>query len=395
LYAIKGGQGAHSEDFRVFSAALDSTVRLWDPYDMACIRVLEEEESEIAALTIFESLGLVITGHDDGHVRVWNLELCSTLNMKRHTNTVSAVTVGQIDMGSGHLGERLFSCSFDGTVAVWEVRKEGDIRPHMIARWEAHNGVEVLSILYDPMKRVILTAGNDNLIRVWSNSSFRLVGEHVGHREAVTCMALDANFLFSGSEDSDIKMWDTVPNTGGGVFRSGTHLRTLAGHTQSITGLDVIPLSGHLVSCSMDCSIRVWNYNTGVVLRQYSHHEELRCLALRSDTDEIIVGTEQANILRFPAGEEVGTLGARRAMETAMAGRHHLSSGGQRGAIVGSAGLGAGEEIPKPLPPRRIAKFSPAGSRALSRSSSLLSNPQPPGSAGAAKVTAELGDMRM
>lgn len=258
-------------------------------------------------------------GHDDGHVRVWNLELCSTLNMKRHTNTVSAVTVGQIDMGSGHLGERLFSCSFDGTVAVWEVRKvgaasphpvftppfwvpaqrpsrpggqrhvactrtaphtpcawhdtilpllsqEGDIRPHMIARWEAHNGVEVLSILYDPMKRVILTAGNDKLIRVralcptptfmlpvqevrpasctckewgvqvlcgarspawltpgdpaarmsqvWSNSSFRLVGEHVGHREAVTCMALDANFLFSGSEDSDIKMWDTVPNTG-------------------------------------------------------------------------------------------------------------------------------------------------------------------------------------
>lgn len=107
------------------------------------------------------------------------------------------------------------------------------------------------------------------------------------------------------------------------------------------------------------------------------------------------MGTEQANILRFPAGEEVGTLGARRAMETAMAGRHHLSSGGQRGAIVGSAGLGTGEEIPKPLPPRRIAKFSPAGSRALSRSSSLLSNLQPPGSAGAAKVTAELGDMRM
>jgi WD40 repeat protein len=84
----------------------------------------------------------------------------------------------------------------------------------LIARWEAHDGVEVLSILYDPMKRVVLTAGNDNRIRVWSNANFRLLGEHVGHREAVTCMALDANFLFSGSDDCDIRMWDTVPGTG-------------------------------------------------------------------------------------------------------------------------------------------------------------------------------------
>jgi hypothetical protein len=29
---------------------------------MACTRVLEEEESEIASLTFFESLGLVVTG---------------------------------------------------------------------------------------------------------------------------------------------------------------------------------------------------------------------------------------------------------------------------------------------------------------------------------------------
>eukprot|EP00951_Prasinocladus_malaysianus_P013863 scaffold105416_cov22-Prasinocladus_malaysianus.AAC.1 len=37
-----------------------------------------------------------------------------------------------------------------------------------------------------------------------------------------------------------------------------------------------------------------------------------------ADTDEIIVGTEQCNILRFPAGEEVGTITARKAMEAAM-----------------------------------------------------------------------------
>jgi len=320
LYAVKGGTNGRQEDFRVFSAGLDNTLRLWDPYDMSCIRVLDEEESEIASLTIFEALGLIATGHDDGHVRVWNLERSSTLNMKRHTNTVSCLGVCQIDIGGSHLAERLISCSFDGTVAIWEVRKEGDIRPHMIARWEAHKGCEVLALLYDPMKKVILTAGTDNIVRVWSNSTFQLLGEHIGHREAVISMALDANFLFSGSDDCDIRMWDTVPGPrdSGKVFRSGTHLRTLKGHTAAVTGLDVMPLSGHLASCSIDCTIRVWDYKSATVVRMYNHYEEMRCLALRADTDEIIVGTEQANILRFPAGEEVGTITARQAMEAAM-----------------------------------------------------------------------------
>lgn len=37
-------------------------VRLWDPYDMACIRVLEEVSSEITAMTYYEGWNLLVTG---------------------------------------------------------------------------------------------------------------------------------------------------------------------------------------------------------------------------------------------------------------------------------------------------------------------------------------------
>ena len=130
----------------------------------------------------------------------------------------------------------------------------------------------------------------------------------------------------------------------GRVFRGGTHLRTLKGHTASVTGLDVMPLSGHLASCSIDCTIRVWDYKTATVIRMYNHYEEMKCLALRADTDEIVVGTEQANILRFPAGEEVGTITARQAMEAAMeklgVGDRAGSAAKERAAagVVGDAG---------------------------------------------------------
>ncbi len=37
-------------------------MRLWDPYDMACIRVMEEMSSEISAMTFFEGWNLLVTG---------------------------------------------------------------------------------------------------------------------------------------------------------------------------------------------------------------------------------------------------------------------------------------------------------------------------------------------
>lgn len=37
-------------------------LRVWDPYDMACIRVLEEQHSEITAMTYYEGWNLLVTG---------------------------------------------------------------------------------------------------------------------------------------------------------------------------------------------------------------------------------------------------------------------------------------------------------------------------------------------
>jgi WD40 repeat protein len=49
-------------DFRIFSASLDNTMRLWDPYDMACVRVMSESESEISAMTFYEAWNILVTG---------------------------------------------------------------------------------------------------------------------------------------------------------------------------------------------------------------------------------------------------------------------------------------------------------------------------------------------
>ena len=55
---------------------------------------------------------------------------------------------------------------FDGCVCVWDVRVGASTAPHLMHHWQAHPSSEILTILHDPMKNVIITAGNDSSIRV-------------------------------------------------------------------------------------------------------------------------------------------------------------------------------------------------------------------------------------
>lgn len=122
---------------------------------------------------------------------------------------------------------------------------------------------------------------------------------------------MDSNFLFSGSEDRTIRVWDALPAASVGhsvsthPFVGGTLLKTLNGHKGTVTGLAVLWSSGHLVSCSLDSCVLIWDYVAGEILRKHSHFEEFLCLALRVDANEIITGTRQGKILRFSAGESV------------------------------------------------------------------------------------------
>ncbi len=85
------------------------------------------------------------------------------------------------------------------------------------------------------------------LVRAFLLFRYELLGIHEGHTEAVTCLALDANFLFSGSEDFSVKVWDTVPTREGvsSTFKGGsTLMKTLNGHKRTVTSVVIEPSSG-------------------------------------------------------------------------------------------------------------------------------------------------------
>jgi WD40 repeat protein len=72
------------------------------------------------------------------------------------------------------------------------------------------------------------------------------------HDDGITCLARNPrrlNSLLSGSADGDIRLWD-VP--------ARRCLRRLVGHTGAVKGISMTCDGEAAVSCSTDCTVKLW-----------------------------------------------------------------------------------------------------------------------------------------
>lgn len=77
-----------------------------------------------------------------------------------------------------------------------------------------------------------------------------------GHTGSVTHVAVmpDGHRAVSVSEDKTLRLWD---------LESGQSLRTLEGHTDSVAAVVVTPDGRRVVSASKDRTLRLWDLESG------------------------------------------------------------------------------------------------------------------------------------
>jgi len=86
-----------------------------------------------------------------------------------------------------------------------------------------------------------------------------------GHSEpAYSCsISVDNRLIVSASGDKTVKVWDAD---------SGIILRTLEGHTNSVISCAISADCRLIVSGSYDKSVRIWNAKTGQCINTLKHH---------------------------------------------------------------------------------------------------------------------------
>ena len=99
---------------------------VWDVMDMQIAKVLEapQKSGEITALGFLDNSHLFVTGHEDGEVRLWNIELEKTIKLtkddgKGHKNTITCITTAipkEIEF--------LLTSGYDGRINSWEISEK-------------------------------------------------------------------------------------------------------------------------------------------------------------------------------------------------------------------------------------------------------------------------------
>lgn len=266
------------------SAGEDNTIRFWNSYDMKERNIFHCEHNEITALGYSNLCRVLITGHENGELRLWNPETGSHIAVRCHKNSVTTMVIinrrGKEYIATG---------SYDGTIRLWDtglLLETHDNKPWV--NITADQG-EILCLAYTAEGQ-IAAGGNDAPVRLWNlGGRCEATLRHHAHLDAVTCMVCEEDLLLTGSVDCTIRVWKT---------REHVWVRTIEA-TQPVTAMCLIPNTKRVVSAARAGVVKIWRFlednNKPVV--EYNNSQPLRCVTYNFTRNEIVVGTRSGHLL--------------------------------------------------------------------------------------------------
>ncbi|KAF9611409.1 hypothetical protein IFM89_032078 [Coptis chinensis] len=192
-------------------------------WDVASGRLLNKWHAHYRAVTclvLSDDESLLISGSEDGSVRVWSLyKLFNVIEIQKakqpyeHSFSEHTLRVTDVVCGSGGCSAIVISASEDRTCKVWGI-SEG----RLLRTVEFPSIIDAIAL--DPGEKSFFAGSRDGKIYIaaldgerTSSSSFgmHIIGALSEHSKAVSCLALnmDGNLLVSGLVDGTIRVWDT------------------------------------------------------------------------------------------------------------------------------------------------------------------------------------------
>jgi WD40 repeat protein len=138
----------------------------------------------------------VLTGHDDGVVRLWSLDSgVSEKEFRGHSYYVDCVSVSRDD-------RFVLSGSADRTARMWDMAT-GQTR-HVLS---GHHG-QVMSVTFSSDSRFCVTASWDGTVRAWDvRSGEQIALMRVDFLVNAAAVSHDNKFVVAGLNNGDVALW--------------------------------------------------------------------------------------------------------------------------------------------------------------------------------------------
>ena len=110
-----------------------------------------------------------------------------------------------------------------------------------------------------------------------------------GHSDSVTAVALapDGKTAISASEDKTLKIWDT---------ETGSELKTLTGHSSGVNAVDLAPDVKRAISASLDNTLKIWDLLSGKEIASFSGDSSFNCCAILPDGVTVVAGDRSGRV---------------------------------------------------------------------------------------------------
>jgi WD40 repeat protein len=209
--------------------------------------------------------------------------------------------------GAIHLpdGQRIITCSGDGSLRVWNVKSGKQIGEDWRVEqdwsdrdWEKEG---VHSIALSPDERKVGSGSGDGVVRLWDIDTGKVIAKWTGHTRRVrsVCWSQDDRRLLSGSFDGTARQWD--------VESGETILKPIeTGHT-NVFAVIYSPADTTLIATGgfddsrngepMESPVKIWDTKTGKLVAALKGHTwTVNCLAWTKDGKTLISGSADCSI---------------------------------------------------------------------------------------------------
>ncbi|MDJ0599433.1 MAG: NB-ARC domain-containing protein [Crocosphaera sp.] len=312
----------YSDDYRVWSLTFDAqgdyfasgsedgTIKLWRAEsgdEVKCFQINPEnsppqkdktkknnqKKVKVQSLAFNPNTKILVSGSDDNTIRFWDVETGQCLKTEsEHKNRVWSVAFSSD-------GKILASGSDDRSVKIWD-----SDQMKCLYTWQGR-GRRLLSFAFHPCdSNQIVSGGEDGIVRVWNieteteDTKLKLKDKHTGRVWSVA-FSSDGKILATGSDDCTIKLWD---------LNTGKCFRTLEGHCSWVWSVSFSPKDEILASASDDKNViatgdednrvRIWNLEDEklVLDSDKGHKDWVRAVCFSRDGQILASASEDRTI---------------------------------------------------------------------------------------------------
>lgn len=228
-----------SQDGRLYVWNLERNLRV-GPQASAPLQTHTDSVQDVAFTPDGQTM---ISGGKDTAVVFWDMTDTTPTSRIFFTanpvNTLSVSSDGNL-LATGH---------DNGNIILWDI----DLRRPFNEPLRNHDSA-IQTLIFSPDNKILASAGTDSRIHLWDTATRQPIGQPlIGHNGTVWTLAFtpDGNYLVSGAGDGQILIWQITTQ------RQAAPPLTI--HNNSVTSLAIDPTGVYMASAGEDRAIWLWS----------------------------------------------------------------------------------------------------------------------------------------